>query len=403
MKRGKFTDDEVRGIRQSRRPVRALAEEFGVSSTTIQKIRARRTYKYVPDDQERSSETPMGLHTNMNFVKTETPTDDEIRGTRPAERLGADTPFQRYLEQWGETESLKLTEDAVREIRQSRRSARVLADYYGVSHPTIIRAKKRQSYKHVPDDPEDFRNQYVREYALDFLLGLPSGYCPTIVTSPPLFSMSNYPRRYMSRDEALDRYIYGQLKIIKECIRVAGDEGIVLYHTETDSRSERLHHYNQHELSSGSHSPPPEIIVWNHITPNPHSSRWHDTESFILMFKGRDWTVPGTSSAKEPISGATWDIAPIDEQCYKRKAEHDRLMYEYSESTHQRYLRRWWYSFPDELADRSISLGKGRVFDPFAGTGAIPLAAIRAGRPWLACDTRPTLMKIFCESKREYE
>ena len=52
-------------------------------------------------------------------------------------------------------------------------------------------------------------------------------------------------------------------------------------------------------------------------------------------------------------------------------------------------------AFPDELADRCIALGSGMVLNPFAGTGSVPLAAIRAGRDWLACDSDPAYLDAF--------
>ena len=38
--------------------------------------------------------------------------------------------------------------------------------------------------------------------------------------------------------------------------------------------------------------------------------------------------------------------------------------------------------FPEELADRLIAMGRGRVLDPFAELGAVGLAAARKNREW---------------------
>ena len=217
---------------------------------------------------------------------------------------------------------------------------------------------------------------------MDLLSGLPSGYCPTVVTSPPVFSMSNYSRQYMSRDEARFHYIRRQLRVIEECIRVAGYEGIVLFHTTLDIKSELLYEY---ERLGG--LPSPEIIIWDHLTPEPGSASWQDTRSYILVFREK-------SPAKAHMWEETWKIEPVDDHEYMDAAarSHD---WSYSYSSYRRYMQQRWYSFPDELADRCLSFGRGTVLDPFAGAGTIPLAAMRAGRPWLACDTRISLMKIF--------
>ncbi len=378
MKSGRFTDDEVREIRQSRRPVRALAEEYGVSFAAIQKIRSRRSYRHVPDDPGQGPRTPTAQ------------SDPGLR----EDTLPHLTPAGRAREtKW-------LTDAEVREIRRSDRSSRTLAEKYGVSQPTIIRVKNGKSYGQVPDlDDSPLWGQYVRKYALDLMSGLPSGYCPTVVTSPPLFSMSNYSRQYMSRDEARFHYIRRQLRVIEECIRVAGDEGIVLYHTTLDIKSELLYEY---ERLGG--FPSPEIIIWDHLTPEPSPGNWYNTKSYIVMFTGQDWRIPVDWSAKPHFSGDTWEIELMDEQEYMKLAPPSHWKYSrdwdyggsrYSYSTYRRYMQQRWYSFPDELADRCLSFGRGTVLDPFAGAGAIPLAAKRAGRPWLASDTRISLMKIF--------
>ena len=76
-------------------------------------------------------------------------------------------------------------------------------------------------------------------------------------------------------------------------------------------------------------------------------------------------------------NGDIWDIAPLAEDNYSGLSP----------------------NIPGGLADRCIALGKGTVLDPFAGEGSIPLAAMRAGRDWLACDMRTDLMRVFEERR----
>ena len=392
----------MRQVRQSRRTVRALAEQYGVSFAAIQKIRDRRSYKYVPDDLDQALGTQLEMHPDSDSKEGESPADDVVCGMRPAEGLDAyesdrsdskpysDTSLPRAL--LGQEEKNKwLTDEQVRAIRRSSQTSRALADKFGVFQPTIIRVKNRLTYRHVPDleDGEIPPNSlYVRKYALNLLRGLPSGYCPTVVTSPPLFSASNYFRPYLSRPEARFHFIQRQLRVIDECIRVAGDEGIVLYHTTGDVRSELLSEY---ERLGGLRSP--QIITWDHGRAEPGVG---NADSYILVFRGK-------SVAKADIGEDTWKFEPNDDMWNLidelEDTDDGALLYpayRYSITLRRWYSPfRWWYSFPDELADKCISLGRGRVLDPFAGAGEIPKAAIRAKRPWLACDNRAFLTHAF--------
>ena len=401
----------MRQVRQSRRTVRALAEQYGVSFAAIQKIRGRRSYKYVPDDPDQALGTQPEIHPGSDSKEGDLPADNVAYGRRPAEAIDACESDRSDSEPCSDTflpQALRaqegnnkwLTDEQVRAIRRSSQTSRPLADKFGIVQPTIIRVKNRLTYRHVPDlEDREFPpdGQYVRKYALDLLKGLPSGCCPTVVASPPLFSASNYFRPYLSRDEARCHFIQRQLRVIYECIRVAGDEGIVLYHTTRDVRSELLCAY---ERLGGARLP--QIITWDHgkEEPVPHSAG--NTDSYILVFRGE-------SSAEGDIGENIWKIAASDDMLKWIDELEDtddwarsHPSYSYSITFRQWYSSfRWWYSFPDELADRCISLGRGRVLDPFAGIGAIPMAAIRARRPWLACDNRAFLRCVFEQRKAE--
>ena len=281
-------------------------------------------------------------------------------------------------------EKTRFTGDEIREIRRSATSARQLAKIYGVSHPCILNIRARRTYKHVPDySGEEYPsldiglNLYTRMNALDLLKSLPAGYCPTIVTSPPR-RISYHLRSREERGPASDDYIDWQREVIAECIRVAGLKGIVLYH-QTLRVSDQDGLDTKHELVQG--FPLKKLIIWNHLPP-ASSSGYSEflvspdspiSFSFIYIFAGRDWSMPEELVHLHRAWGDVWHSVPI----YERD---NRLI-----------------SFPDELADLCISLGRGTVLDPFAAAGAIPLAAIRAGRTWLACDARPDLIERFRE------
>ena len=280
------------------------------------------------------------------------------------------------------------TDDAVRAIRQSPLPARTLAKEYGVSHPTILNIREQRTYKHVPDGVGvGLKNQYVITDAQDFLYKLPSGCCPTVVTSPPLrqrpaYSMKN--RDYREEQSRIE-YVQWQRDIISECLRIAGPSGIVLYHHRFEV-STRRELDTRYALTEG--LPLRQIIIWNHhmkgFIPNrPRKNRLPTTYSVFFMFTGPHWSIPPESIAAAMAWGDSWDIKP--------NPEYD--LWETASS--RRNNRRHRLSFPDELADRCIALGTGTVLDPFAANGATVLAAIRAGRDWLACDSEPTYLQAF--------
>ena len=310
----------------------------------------------------------------------------------------------------------KLGEDQVREIRKSQASLRELAGRFHVSLPTILNVKRRRTYKDVPDhsdDPLDSHlilatDLYLRKEALDFLKSLPTGSCPTVVTSPPTRLSASAVRQYGTR-EARRIYADWQREIIRECIRVAGPEGIFLYHLMAGaSKAEGLD--TKYELVTDFAKQLRRIIIWDHLPPRwTHWNQWgqmnsdgmfwkrdaalaptggaawaHDapaTYSFIYAFTGVNWSMPEEMWLAAWVPGDVWAMEPIFEH---GDGDGDVAS---------------WVSFPDQLADRCVALGKGIVLNPFAAAGAIPLAAIRAGRNWLACDTRPMPMGEF-ENRR---
>ena len=167
-------------------------------------------------------------------------------------------------------------------------------------------------------------------------------------------------------------YVDEQYAVTAECIRVAGDQGIVLYHHKPRFMMGRLDtgDYLTKEF------PLRGVIIWNyrkHRLPGGSRNKRQlpNTYDMIFMFAGRHWTLPEESGEDLTGWGDVWEIG-LD-----------------------RESRRFPPRLPNELVDRCIALGTGRVLAPYAGGGAIALGAIRAGRSWLACDTDPEHAAVF--------
>ena len=254
----------------------------------------------------------------------------------------------------------RFTADEIREIRMSPDSARALAERFGVSHPTVLDIRHRRTYKHVADLVDDphkspvFRDgTYLRIKALDFMASLPNGYCPTIVTSPPR------GMRTVSEFEPQQERVYvaWQRKVIAECRRVAGSEGIFIYHWVREEPASKYQDAMLKELGMLADEETDRcsrgwVIIWNHGPPEvaSGSSRTDHpvkTHSDLFVFPGAEWSMPVGKPASR--SSDVWNIPATYESADPSKP-----------------------IFSDELAASCISLGQGRVFDPFANTGAIP-------------------------------
>ena len=277
--------------------------------------------------------------------------------------------------------SRKLTEDQVREIKRSRESARALAERYGVSHPTILNVRDGTTYSHVTHDEDgpvvgDLHNAFVIADGLDFLHNLPDGYCRTVVTSPPEPDLppSGRQREASGADAQLSRldYMDEQREVIHQCIRVAGDQGIVLYHYRPQFALGRLD--MGHDLTDG--LPLHGVIIWHYKKQRLSAGARKNQQlpnayDMIFMFTGRYWSLPEENGEDMLEWDDVWEIG-LD-----------------------RESRRFTPRLPNELVDRCVALGRGRVLDPYAGSGATVLAAVRAGRNWLACDTDPEQISMF--------
>lgn len=258
----------------------------------------------------------------------------------------------------------------------------MLAERHGVTHPTILNVRERRTYKQVRDEPfAPMLDWSPEEYhvcdAVEFLKRLPDGACTTVVASPPEYeewALGSERREIDAAKEAsYEDYLSWQRSVLAECLRVAGNRGVVFYHHKFRFKGRRL------DIGSDliEDLPLHRVIVWNHgRTRQVQGDRkWgqvpHKYDP-IFMFTGRYWMLSRDSAEETVEWGDVWDI---------RRFGHDIIGFP--------------SAFPFEVARRCVALGEGVVLDPFAGSGTTILAAIGLRRPWLACDINPDSRELF--------
>lgn len=105
----RLTEKDVRSICNSDETQEALGERYGVSRTTISTIKNGKSWKHILGERRNHDNSPKGE----------------------------------------QHPQVKLTEQDVREIRESGKTQRFLAEQYGVSQRNISAIKTRRSWKHI--------------------------------------------------------------------------------------------------------------------------------------------------------------------------------------------------------------------------------------------------------------
>lgn len=114
----KLTEERVAAIRCDTRPVRVIAAELGISTSTI-----------------------YGAQRGTGWKKVDAA---PLTGTR-----------EKITLRGANANSAKLTEDQVYAIRADGRSARAIAENHGIRPENVYAIKKRKSWTHLPVRPED--------------------------------------------------------------------------------------------------------------------------------------------------------------------------------------------------------------------------------------------------------
>ena len=276
----------------------------------------------------------------------------------------------------------KLTEEQVRYARVSPKSAVQLAGDFGVDRKVIDRVRLRRTYKDVPDAPPTVgspvalpNNDYVVGDSLELMDKLPAGYARTIVAAPPVFRPPHASQSQAEKARLL--YIDRQRSIIREGLRVVGPNGVLLYVQRYDLMPDLLAAGPDglKELS------PEQVIVWDPVikeTPSaPSTRRIPGQHRAIYVFAGNRWSIPLEITGSVSDWGVVW-----------RFGSHLR-----DDGS---------LELPSRLADQLISMGPGRVLDPFAGVGIIGLAAARKNRDWILFGKSAVDQRTFRQSLQDF-
>ena len=276
----------------------------------------------------------------------------------------------------------KLTDDQVRYVRTSPKSSVQLADELPLDRRAIDRARRRETYKDVLDASPSAAGpaalplkDYVAGDGLKLMGRLPDGYAQTIVAAPPMFRPPHSSRSQVEKARSL--YVERQRSIIREGRRIAGPNGVLLYVHRYDLMADLL------DVGPGGASafPLEQVIVWDPmIKADPRSvstRRIPGHYRAIYVFAGNRWSIP------PQIRGAVADWSTVW-RIRSRLREDGTL------------------EFPEQLADHCISMGSGRVLDPFAGVGVIGLAAARKNREWILFGNSPAEQRTFRQSLQAF-
>ena len=163
------------------------------------------------------------------------------------------------------------------------------------------------------------------------------------------------------------KYRNWQRRILAECCRVAGSEGLIAYNHKPrlqDRVLYRLGDIVEHPLPHGWTLR--QEIVWDKGSSNNQGGKYPtslpDTAERVFLFAGPMWHVPAEAASDARHWGEVWRI--------NRETGNPHPA-----------------PFPVELALRCVRLGRDRVLDPFAGKrSSTLLAAGQLRRPYLGIE-----------------
>ena len=280
----------------------------------------------------------------------------------------------------------KLSDDQVREIRDSEQPNTRLAAQYGVDRRVIQRIRRHDAYQDVPAidlkaAAEAYaaprtpppHNEYVLGDDLSMLEALPECYAETIVTAASRDygnASQRLPPRRQEYGPGYAGYVGYHQAVISECLRVAGPGGVVFFHVR--------HWFNEKTLEMKTWDdlvnpfPLRQVITWEHNSRSQSRPglMYHLplTADHIYVFSGDYWHIPAETQTSAQAWGEVWQV-DVDEK----------------------HKPGW---MPPDVADRCVALGRGRVLT-FQGFDNVVLAAVRRRRDWLLVGHDPDYRGYF--------
>ena len=126
---------------------------------------------------------------------------------------------------------------------------------------------------------------------------------------------------------------------------------------------------------------PEQVIIWDTMTkedpPSASTRRVPGNHRAIYVFAGNRWRIPPEIRDEVRRLGDVWH--------FKANLPDAGSL-----------------EFPEQLTDLLISMGSGRVLDPFAGVGIIGLAAARKNRDWILFGKSAVDQRTFRQSLQAF-
>ena len=279
----------------------------------------------------------------------------------------------------------KLSDDQVREIRQSNETNIRLGAQHGVNSKVILNIKRNDTYKDVPaielrateEAVSPPHNEYILGDDLSMLEALPERYAETIVIATSSYdghASSHPPTRRQAYGPGHKEHIDYHQAVIKECLRVAGPSGVVFFHLRYsfDEKTNRLTTWED------MFKPFPlrqMLTLKNNYVPKPKPEpepklmyQLPTNADRLYVLAGHYWRIPEETENSAQAWGTVWN------------------------ANVGRKLKPGW--MPTDIADRCVALGRGRVLS-FQRFDNVILSAVRRHRSWLMVGQDPEYQEYF--------
>lgn len=227
------------------------------------------------------------------------------------------------------------------------------------------------------------------------------------VTSPPYWDVKNYGSpNQIGYQQTLNQYLDDLVAVftsIWKCTKPNGSLWIVMKSVKKDGRLHQLPFMLSERLTSLTTQSwqLQDVLVWHktHTLPWSHKQKLTDNYEHILCFTKSDEFELRMEALRTTDGITNWWVKYPERYHPEGKALSN--VWEIAIPTQGSWGNGHFDHFcplPVELVKRIILLStdkQGTVFDPFAGTGSVALAAQELGRKWLALDVNRKYRDMF--------